>query len=147
VYLPYGFGSVVPAFSTGRMVDWNYRRHAKLLNFPLVKTKQMDLTHFPIERAGIEIALPLLYFGSAMIVMYGWLLHLQVYMAGPLVFLFFVGWSILAIYQVTAILVIDINPDKPSTTTAANNLIRCLFSAGASTIVVPMLDAMRTGWT
>lgn len=34
VYLPYGFGSVLSAFTTGRLVDWNYRRHAKRLDFP-----------------------------------------------------------------------------------------------------------------
>ncbi|KAI0121038.1 hypothetical protein BJ170DRAFT_157880 [Xylariales sp. AK1849] len=113
----------------------------------MTKTKQLDLSHFPIERARIDIALPLLYFGSVMIIVYGWLLHLQTHMAGPLVVLFFVGWSIFAIYQVTTILVVDIYPDKPATATAANNLIRCLFSAGASAVVIPMLDAMGAGWT
>ena len=147
VYLPYGFGSVLSAFTTGRLVDWNYRRHAKRLDFPLVFNKQVDLSNFPIERARIEIALPLLYFGSAMIIVYGWLLNAQVHLAGPLVLLFFIGWSIFAIYQVTSILVIDIYPEKPATATAANNLVRCLFSAGATAVVVPMLDRLGRGWT
>ncbi|KAK7750629.1 hypothetical protein SLS62_007476 [Diatrype stigma] len=147
VYLPYGFGSALSAFTTGRLVNWNYRRHAKRLDFPMVLNKQVDLSNFPIERARIEIALPLLYFGSALIVVYGWLLNSQVHLAGPLVLLFFIGWSVFAIYQVTSILVIDIYPEKPATATAANNLVRCLFSAGATAVVIPMLERLGRGWT
>lgn len=71
VYIPYGCGSVVSAFTTGKLVDWNYRRHAQRLNFPLVLNRRLDLSNFPIERARLEVALPLLYFGSALIIVYG----------------------------------------------------------------------------
>jgi multidrug resistance protein len=147
VYIPYGFGSVVSAFTTGKLVDWNYRRHAKRLDFPLVLNRKLDLTDFPIERARLEVALPLLYFGSALIIVYGWLLTLSVSLAGPLILLFFIGWCIFAIYQVTAILVVDIYPDNPATATAANNLIRCLFSAGSTAVCVLMLQGIGRGWT
>ncbi|KAH9206515.1 major facilitator superfamily domain-containing protein [Leptodontidium sp. 2 PMI_412] len=147
VYIPYGFGSVVSAFTTGKLVDWNYRRHAKRLDFPLVLNRKLDLTDFPIERARLEVALPLLYFGSALIIVYGWLLTLNVSLAGPLILLFFITWCIFAIYQVTAILVVDIYPDNPATATAANNLIRCLFSAGSTAVCVLMLQGIGRGWT
>ncbi|KAH8795637.1 major facilitator superfamily domain-containing protein [Hyaloscypha finlandica] len=147
VYIPYGFGSVVSAFTTGKLVDWNYRRHAKRLDFPLVLNRKLDLSDFPIERARLEVALPLLYFGSALIIVYGWLLTLNVSLAGPLILLFFIGWCIFATYQVTAILVVDIYPDNPATATAANNLIRCLFSAGSTAVCVLMLQGIGRGWT
>ncbi|KAL5324989.1 hypothetical protein ACEPPN_006110 [Leptodophora sp. 'Broadleaf-Isolate-01'] len=147
VYIPYGFGSVISAFTTGKLVDWNYRRYAKRLVFPLVLNRKLDLTDFPIERARLEVALPLLYFGSALIIVYGWLLTMNVSLAGPLILLFFIGWCIFAIYQVTAILVVDIYPDNPATATAANNLIRCLFSAGSTAVCVLMLQGIGRGWT
>jgi len=147
VYIPYGFGSVVSAFTTGKLVDWNYRRHAKRLDFPLILNRKLDLTDFPIERARLEVALPLLYFGSGLIIVYGWLLTLNVSLAGPLILLFFIGWCIFATYQVTAILVVDIYPDNPATATAANNLIRCLFSAGSTAVCVLMLQGIGRGWT
>jgi hypothetical protein len=48
---------------------------------------------------------------------------------------------------VTAILVVDIYPDNPATATAANNLIRCLFSAGSTAVCVLMLQGIGRGWT
>ena len=53
----------------------------------------------------------------------------------------------MASYQTTAILLVDIRPGRPATATAANNLIRCLLSAGASAIIIPMLNALGRGWT
>jgi hypothetical protein len=147
VYIPYGFGSVVSAFTTGKLVDWNYRRHAKRLDFPLVLNRKLDLTDFPIERARLEVALPLLYLGSALIIVYSWLLTLNVSLAGPLILLFFIGWCIFAIYQVTAILVVDIYLNNPATATAANNLIRCLFRTGSTAVSIPMLQGIGRGWT
>uniref|UniRef100_A0A0D2Y2C1 Major facilitator superfamily (MFS) profile domain-containing protein n=1 Tax=Fusarium oxysporum (strain Fo5176) TaxID=660025 RepID=A0A0D2Y2C1_FUSOF len=43
-------------------------------------------------------------------------------------------------------LLIDIHPRKAGTASAANNLTRCLVGAGASAAIVPMIDAMGTGW-
>jgi MFS family permease len=147
VYIPYGFGSVVSAFTTGKLVDWNYRRHAKRLDFPLVLNRKLDLTDFPIERVRLEVALPLLYLGSALIIVYSWLLTLNVSLAGPLILLFFIGWCIFALYQVTAILVVDIYLNNPATATAANNLIRCLFRTGSTAVSIPMLQGIGRGWT
>lgn len=41
----------------------------------------------------------------------------------------------------------EIYPDNPATATAANNLIRCLFSAGSTAICIPMLQGIGRGWT
>jgi len=39
MFLPIGFGSVISAFTTGKLVDWNYKRHAKRLGFPITKNR------------------------------------------------------------------------------------------------------------
>ena len=39
VFLPFSFGSLVLAFTTGKLVNWKYRRHAKRLSFTLVKNR------------------------------------------------------------------------------------------------------------
>lgn len=44
-------------------------------------------------------------------------------------------------------MVVDIYPDNPAMATAANNLVRCLFSAGSTAVAIPMLGAMGRGWT
>ena len=146
IYIPYGLGSVVSAFTTGRLANWNYRRHASRLHFPISADKQMDLTQFPIERARLEIALPILYLISAAIAVYGWSLSLHAHLIALLVLLFAIGYGVYALYQITAILIIDIYPENPATATAANNLIRCSFAAASTACAVPLVDSLGVGW-
>ena len=147
VYIPFGAGNVISAFSTGKAIDWNYRRHAKRNGFPLTKNRHQDLTNFPIERARLEIALPLLYIGNIGSIAYGWTLDYKTNLAGPFIMLFIFGWGSMAAFQVMQILMVDINPGNAAASTAANNLFRCLLGAGSTAVVVPMIDRMGIGWT
>ena len=146
-YLPFGFGSLVAAFTTGKAVDWNYRRHALRLGFPLTKNRQQDLSNFPIEKVRLQVAVPLLYFGVVCMIAYGWVLDVETNLAAPLIFQFGIGWCLIGAFQVMSILMIDILPNIPATATAANNLVRCLLGAGASAAVIPMINALGRGWT
>ena len=146
VYIPFGAGSLISAFSTGKAIDWNYRRHAKRNGFPLVKNRHQDLTNFPIERARLEVALPLLYVGNIGSIAYGWTLEYKTNLAGPLILLFFFGYGSMAAFQVMQILIVDIHPGNAASVTAANNLFRCLLGAGSTAVVVPMIDKMGVGW-
>ena len=147
VYLPFGAGGVVSAFSTGKAIDWNYRRHAKRNGFPATKNRYQDLTNFPLERARLEVALPLLYAGGIGSIAYGWILYYRTNLAGPLITMFIFGYGCMAAFQVMQILMVDINPGNPAAASAANNLFRCLLGAGSTAVVVPMIDAMGVGWT
>lgn len=146
VYIPFGAGSIVSAFSTGKTIDWNYRRHAKRSGFPLTKNRHQDLTNFPIERARLEVALPLLYLGNVGLIAYGWTLQYETNLAGPLILLFVFGYGTMAAFQVMQILIVDINPGNAAASTAANNLFRCLLGAGSTAVVLPMIDRMGAGW-
>ena len=146
VYIPFGAGSLISAFSTGKAIDWNYRRHAKKNGFPLTKNRHQDLTNFPIERARLEVALPLLYIGNIGSIAYGWTLNYRTNLAGPLILLFVFGYGSMAAFQVMQILIVDINPGNAASSTAANNLFRCLLGAGSTAVVVPMIDRMGVGW-
>lgn len=54
IFIPIGAGSVLSAVTSGRLVDWNFRRWCKKLNIPIVANRRQDLTNFPIERARLE---------------------------------------------------------------------------------------------
>lgn len=146
VYIPFGAGSLISALSTGKAIDWNYRRHAKKNGFPLTKNRHQDLTDFPIEKARLEVALPLLYLGNIGSIAYGWTLAYETNLAGPLILLFVFGYGSMAAFQVMQILMVDINPGNAASATAANNLFRCLLGAGSTAVVVPMIDRMGVGW-
>ena len=147
VYIPFGGGSVISAFTSGKLVDWNYRRHAIRNGLPTTKNRYHDLTEYPIERARLEICLPLLYLAVLSLIGFGWTLDYQTNLAGPLVFLFFFGYGSMAAFQVMQILMVDINPGDAAAATAANNLFRCLLGAGSTAVVVPMIDRMGVGWS
>jgi len=61
--------------------------------------------------------------------------------------LFVMGFALIAGTLSISILIVDINPGRAGTATAAFNLIRCLLGAGATALILPMTDAMGLGWS
>ena len=147
VFIAFGDGSVVSAFTTGKLIDWNWRRTCRLHGFPLDKNHHQDLTNFPLEKARLQICLPLLYFAGICIITFGWVLHFRTSLAGPLIMLFLIGYGVIAAFQILQILMVDLNPGKAAASTAANNLFRCLLGAASTSVIMPMIDAMGVGWT
>lgn len=74
LYLPLGGGSIVAAVFMGKFVNWNYRRHCKKLGVPFERSKQHDLTAFPIEKARLEVGLPPLLVSGLVLLGWGWAL-------------------------------------------------------------------------
>lgn len=146
MFIPIGAGSIVSAFTTGKMVDWNYRRHAKRLNFPVQRNRQTDLSNFPIELARLQIGVPLLFIGATAVIGYGWMMDHHISLAGPVIILFILGYTLIAGFQCLNVLMVDIYPGQPATATAANNVVRCLLGAAASAAIGPMADAVGNGW-
>ena len=147
VYISFGSGSLISTFTTGKMLDMNYRVHAKRNSFPVTPNRHQDLTRFPIERARLEVALPLLYLSIISLIAYGWALDAKTNLAGPLILLFVFGYGSMAAFQVLQLLLIDIYPENPASATAANNLFRCLLGAGSTAVVTPMVERLSVGWT
>lgn len=86
----------------GALIDWNYRRLARKLDFPVRKNRQTDISNFPIEKARMQIALPLLLGGAGSTIGYGWLMDHKVPLAGPIIMLFILGYCLIAASQVSA---------------------------------------------
>ncbi|KAL9094865.1 MAG: hypothetical protein Q9165_002814 [Trypethelium subeluteriae] len=146
-YLPLGCGSMLAAFVRGKIIDSRYRVHAKRSGMPLDFNRRVDLSNFPIERARLEVAIPTLTLGSACMIGFGWMVEYKVNLAGPLIFLFFIGFCISASVNTVSVLLVDIYPGRAGTATAANNLVRCWLGAGATSGVVPLIDKIGIGWT
>lgn len=146
MFIPFGVGGIISAFTTGKLVDWNFRRHATKHNFPIQKNRQSDLIDFPIECARLEIALPMFWLGAAGVLGYGWIMDHHVTIAGPIVLLFIMGYGLSAAFTVLNILMVDIYPGRPATATAANNIVRCELGAAATAAIGPMTAAMGNGW-
>jgi multidrug resistance protein len=146
VFLSIGGGSVISAFTTGKIVDWNYARHAKRNGYPITKNRNTDLSSFPIERARVEVGLPCFLLGVMTVIGYGWVIQFGTSIAGPVVMLFLLGYALIAGFQSLNVLMVDLYPTQASSATAASNVVRCLLGAAASAAILPMSDAMGDGW-
>lgn len=147
LYLPFGVGSLVSALTTGRLIDYNFRRHARRLGLPpMVKNRNdVNMLTFPLERARVEIAIPAVTIGAIAMLVYGWLVDQHLNVAGPCVCFFVVGYSVAAGFNCLNLLLIDMYPGKPASATAANNLVRCWLGACAAAAIVPLIDAIGYG--
>ncbi|RAL00028.1 MFS transporter [Aspergillus ibericus CBS 121593] len=146
MYIPIGAGGIVSAFTTGRLMDWNYRRHAARVGMPVIRNVRQDLTNFNIERVRLEIGLPLYYMCLASMIAYGWVLGHKVNLAAPIILLFISGWCLNGTSQVLSAMMVDLWPGRSAAATAASNLFRCELGAAASAAITPMSEAMGQGW-
>ncbi|KAF2664798.1 MFS general substrate transporter, partial [Microthyrium microscopicum] len=147
-YLPIGIGPLLIRPFIGRLMDANFRRHARKTGVEVVKGRQQNIDDFPVERARLEICVAFVYLSSAAVIPYGWVMTLaHPPLAVVLIMLFILGTCTSAGFQPLSALIIDINPDDAAAAGAAFNLIRCAFGAAAAGLVNLMLDSLGRGWT
>ncbi|KAA8564889.1 hypothetical protein EYC84_010659 [Monilinia fructicola] len=146
MYLPISGGCLIAAFTQGKIIDWSYFREARRLGITVVKSRQQDLSHFPIEKARLRVGFPMIMLASLSTITYGWIMHFRVHIAGPCVILLVLGYTLIASTQAVSILIVDVHPGAAGTATAAFNLVRCLLGAGSTALIVPMVEKMGLGW-
>lgn len=146
-YLPLAIGSLLSRFVAGQLFDMNFRRHARLLGLPLDVSRQQKIEVFPIERIRLEVCIPLVYISCGTVLAYAWTMESHSSLAGIEVSLFFLGLFFSGAQQGFNTLVVDTHSDIPATATAANNLFRCLISAGAVAIAPFLIEKIGIGFT
>lgn len=148
LFLPQAIGSILAAIVNTRLIDMSFARQARRANIPVDKKRQLDILATPlhIERARLEIAIPMLAASGILTVVFGWLLEARVSIWGPLVVLVFTAFTTLAGFSATNVLIIDLHRDRAATASAAGNLVRCLMGAGSAAVVNTIIDAVGLGW-
>ncbi|KAH8657705.1 major facilitator superfamily domain-containing protein [Xylariales sp. PMI_506] len=146
-YLPLSIGSIASRWTCGFLIDWNFRRHARLAGIELVDNKQQNMNELPIEKMRLQITIPMVYISCGTVLAYGWTMQSQASLAGIEVSLFFLGLFLSGGLNALNTLVIDTHSESPATASAANNLFRCLMSAGGTAIAVPLIDRIGIGLT
>ncbi|KPM38024.1 hypothetical protein AK830_g8516 [Neonectria ditissima] len=146
MYLPLAVGSIIAALAVGPLINYNFKRHCEKLGIPFDRSRQQDLSDFPVERARLEVGFPLLGLTAVSLIAWGWSLDAEAHPAVPGVLSAIVGVGMIGLNNTTNALLVDIHPGKAGTATAANNLARCLVGAGATAAIVPMINAMGVGW-
>lgn len=145
-FIPFGIGSLAAPMIAGKLMDFNFRRLAIKGNLPLDKRIAVDLKDFPLEKARLQVTLPMVAIGTAAVLCYGWILQMEPSIAAPLSMHFLMGLFMTGAFNCLGVMIVDYYPLSPATATAANNLVRCLVGAAGSAIINIMVDAMGRGW-
>ncbi|OBT45029.1 hypothetical protein VE00_04158 [Pseudogymnoascus sp. WSF 3629] len=147
-YIPIGAAAICAKTVVGRLIDWNFRRHCRIQGVEIIKSQQQEIDDFPVERARLEVSLPLIIMACVGVVPYGWVMGLEHPPLGAvIVLLFLIAFSASGLMQTITVLLIDCHPDSPAAVSAANNVLRCLLAAGAVAIAVPLFDKIGRGLT
>lgn len=147
-YISLGTGSIVASVLTGRLLDWNYKRmEARAKTIDPVSGRDTTEDSVSAEKARSMVTIPLVVLGSLTVLAFGWVLNYGAPLAAPEVLLFFVGVGQTGGFISTSTLLVDLHTANPAAATAANNMVRSFFSAGASAAIDPMLSAMGRGWS
>lgn len=145
MYLPLAGGVLLIAFVSGRVFGWNYKRHCQLLDIPFERSKQFDGYRFPIERARLEVGLPLVLLAGICTMAWGWAMHASSHVAIIAVLNFFVGAGMAGSNSCINLVLIDTNQGKGGTVMAASNIAKCLIGAGATAAILPLITAIGAG--
>ena len=111
-----------------------------------ILTWSVIVANFPLEKARIQLILPLLLIGAGATIGYGWALERQTSVAVPLVLSFFIGMCVTWPFQIMNLLIVDLYPTAPATATAANNLVRCLLGAASTASIEYSIKGIGRGW-
>jgi predicted MFS family arabinose efflux permease len=138
-FLGNGFGCIIGTLSTGKMLDYDYRR--------LKKHYTGASVNFPLEKARFQTLWIWSSLQCAAVLGFGWTLDRGVHISAPIICTFVLGWSTTSIQSIITTFLVDVFPDRSASAVAALNLTRCLIGAGGTAAVVPIVDAIGIGWT
>ncbi|CAG8364745.1 unnamed protein product [Penicillium salamii] len=157
-FIANGVGSMVGTLITGKILDMDYRRvKAKFEtrspaggidagNSPDYAPSQEE-QDFPIEKARLRLVPLFSLLQCLSILLFGWTIQYphQVHIAVPIVSTFITGWTAVSTQSLIMTYLVDIFPDRSAAASASLNLARCLFAAGGTSFVMPMINGIGVG--
>nr|KMM66556.1 hypothetical protein CPAG_02894 [Coccidioides posadasii RMSCC 3488] len=100
VYLPTGLAGIISSYSTGKLLDRDYKYVAEKLGRDTNLRAGEDNDDFPVEKTRLRSVWYLIIISSAATLGYGWALYKRAHIAVPLAMQFLSGLSITSIFTV-----------------------------------------------
>ena len=157
-FIANGAGSMIGTLVTGRILDLDYRRikakHEAASTSPDEGTEENSngpLTHsaasFPLEKARLRLVPALALLQCLSILLFGWTIQFpkKVHIAVPIISTFVTGWTAVSTQSAIMTYLVDVFPDRSAAASASLNLARCLFAAGGTSLVMPLVNAIGVG--
>ncbi|RBA09733.1 hypothetical protein FPRO05_05669 [Fusarium proliferatum] len=157
-FIANGVGSMVGTLITGKILNMDYRRFkarhdARIASgstendVETVNTRKDQESDFPLETARLRLVPVFSLLQCASILLFGWTIQYpkQVHIAVPIVSTFITGWSAVSMQSVIMTYLVDVFHDRSAAASASLNLARCLFAAGGTSFVMPMINSIGVG--
>ncbi|KAI1073780.1 MFS general substrate transporter [Whalleya microplaca] len=157
-FIANGVGCMAGTLTTGRLLDADYRRfkakHEARSNQTDIETSN-TLTRsatnpeddFPLEEARLRLISVFSVLQWLSITLFGWTIQYYVHIAVPIVSTFITGWAAVSIQSVVMTYLVDVFSDRSAAASASLNLARCLFAAGGTSFVMPLVSRIGIGVT
>ncbi|KAK2785092.1 hypothetical protein FQN53_007985 [Emmonsiellopsis sp. PD_33] len=146
IYLPFGIGSSIFAFLTGKILNATFASTARAHNLQPSHSTSINLHTFPIAQARLKLIPYSLSITIISIIGYGWALHSRTHPAIPLSLQFIMGAGAQSCFTMLNTLIVDLNSDAPSTAQASCNIVRCAFAGVGTAVLHIMIEAVGVGW-
>ncbi|KAH7138704.1 major facilitator superfamily domain-containing protein [Dendryphion nanum] len=161
-FIANGVGSIIGTLITGKILDKDYRRvkadyEARAPSSDsdietgsgngMARTATDDEDKFPLEKARLRLVPIFSAIQCASILLFGWTIQYpdHVPIAIPIMSTFFTGWTAVSTQSVVMTYLVDVFSDRSAAASASLNLARCLFAAGGTSFVMPMVNGMGVG--
>ncbi|KAI1137638.1 MFS general substrate transporter [Hypoxylon sp. FL0543] len=157
-FIANGAGSMIGTLITGRILDLDYRRvkanyearsdQADVeTSTGLARTVTKKEAHFPLEKARLRLVPVFSLVQCMSIILFGWTIQYpdRVHIAVPIVSTFITGWTAVSTQSVVMTYLVDIFSDRSAAASASLNLARCLFAAGGTSFVMPLVNSIGVG--
>ena len=157
-FIANGVGSMVGTLITGKILDIDYHRvktahegHTAMTevspNGQLARISTDAENNFPLEKARLRLVPLFAFLQCLSIILFGWSIQYphQVHIAVPIVSTFITGWTAVSTQSVIMTYLVDVYHTQSAAASASLNLARCLFAAGGTSFIMPMINGIRVG--
>ncbi|KAI8069490.1 putative MFS multidrug transporter [Gongronella butleri] len=147
-FIANGVGSMIGTLVTGKILDIDYRRVKNKHDARLGCENGATISHeadFPLEKARLRLVPIFSTIQCLSILLFGWTIQFpeQVHIAVPIVSTFITGWTAVSTQSLIMTYLVDLFPDRSAAASASLNLARCLFAAGGTSFVMPMINGLN----
>ncbi|KAF4958543.1 hypothetical protein FSARC_10995 [Fusarium sarcochroum] len=150
-FIANGVGSIIGTLITGKMLDIDYGRVKAQYETNTTRNdveNGADLENqFPLEKARLRLVPLFSLLQCLSIILFGWTIQYphKVHIAVPIISTFITGWTAVSTQSVVMTYLVDVFHDRSAAASASLNLARCLFAAGGTSFVMPMINGIGVG--
>ncbi|CCE78569.1 Piso0_001196 [Millerozyma farinosa CBS 7064] len=144
-YLAPGMGTVCGSVSSGKILDWLFKRRKAAYDQLCMNLEEHEKPKFDIYKVRLEASYIPSILGICASVVFGWCIQNRVNVAPVLIAAFILTFCTICIMSCLTTLLVDLYPGDSSSSTSCMNLSRCLLGAAGVGALNRLVQVMGEG--